>query len=150
MVYVLAEIVLYLVGAGLIGFVVGWLVRGGLQKKSSKSNVQVEETVMVPKEEPTQSVKEEVSEVADKSEANISVPELLSEAKEEGKDKLSTIKGIGPVIEKQLNELGIYHFEQIASWTKAQEEWIGTQMAFPKRVSKEEWVKQAKELTEKK
>ena len=41
---------------------------------------------------------------------------------------------------------GVYSFEQIASWDTEQEVWIGTQMAFPKRVTNEEWVKQAKEL----
>ena len=33
-------------------------------------------------------------------------------------DKLTLIKGIGPVNEKKLNEHGIFHFDQIAAWTQ--------------------------------
>jgi len=42
--------------------------------------------------------------------------------------------------------LGIFHFEQIASWTKAEQAWIDKYMSFPGRVEREEWVKQAKKL----
>jgi len=177
--YLLTEIVWYLVIAGVIGFVVGFLVKGELQKKvvndvekrSSEEtetetiNVNSTEVAKVPVEKTEElneaikvdtvehEIEEKVVEVKaddlEDSETNNTVPTLLSEAKKEGKDKLSMIKGIGPVLENKLNALGVYHFEQIASWTKAQEEWIGAQMSFPKRVSKEEWVKQAKELMEK-
>src|SRR5690606_18717680 len=34
-------------------------------------------------------------------------------------DKLTRIKGIGPVNERKLHEHGIFHFEQIAAWTEA-------------------------------
>jgi len=112
---------------------------------------ETEVTLEAVKEE-TEKVVEDVQEKVEKlNEEEITVdekdaPELFAEAPESGQDKLSTIKGIGPVIEKKLNDLGIYQFEQIASWTKEQELWIGSQIAFPTRVMREEWVKQAKEL----
>ncbi|MEM7238646.1 MAG: hypothetical protein AAF501_12610, partial [Pseudomonadota bacterium] len=34
-------------------------------------------------------------------------------------DNLRKIKGIGPKLEKSLNSLGIYHFDQIAGWGEA-------------------------------
>jgi len=143
--YLLAEIVFYLVIAGLIGFVVGFLVKGELQKRDVFSNDE-EETSMINAQRAEVVEAESEVDATQSSVRQNAVPTLLSEPKKEGKDKLSTIKGIGPVLESRLNELGIYHFEQIASWTKEEEEWIGSQMSFPKRVTQEKWVKQAKEL----
>jgi predicted flap endonuclease-1-like 5' DNA nuclease len=108
-------------------------------KEETKADV-VEKAVV-------ETAKEEVSEVSTPEET--SSPVLLTEAPEAGADKLSALKGIGPVLEKKLNELGVYTYEQIASWDAEQELWIGSQMAFPKKVTKEEWVKQAKELLNK-
>ncbi len=33
-------------------------------------------------------------------------------------DDLQRIKGVGPVNEKHLHELGVFHFDQIAAWTR--------------------------------
>ena len=73
-------------------------------------------------------------------------PSGLSAAREGGPDKLTRIKGVGPVNEKKLNGLGIWHFDQVASWKKAEVEWVGSYLAFPGRIEREEWVKQAKTL----
>jgi len=159
------EILVYLLIAGLIGFVVGWYVRGEydktpLEPKEEESTEEVAEKSVSPKEEnivedvaevieseieKEEEIKEEVDEASVKEEI-----EHLEEARSEGKDKLSTIKGIGPVLEEKLNKLGIYHFDQIAVWTVEQQAWIGKELQFPKRVEREEWVKQAKELLENK
>jgi len=64
------------------------------------------------------------------------------------KDDLQTIKGIGPFIEEKLNALGIYMFVQIARMTPELEEEVNVAIEFfPGRVKRDEWVKQAKELT---
>ena len=62
------------------------------------------------------------------------------------KDNLKQIKGIGPQNENRLNDLGIATFAQIASWTAKDEEHYGEALAFPGRIEREEWVKQAKVL----
>jgi predicted flap endonuclease-1-like 5' DNA nuclease len=62
------------------------------------------------------------------------------------KDDLKFIKGIGPRNEKTLNELGIFHFCQIADWTAAEALWTGHHMAFPGRIEREHWINQAKLL----
>ena len=62
------------------------------------------------------------------------------------KDNLKRIDGIGPKNEKALNTLGITTFKQIAAWTSAEEEEFGEKLAFPGRIEREEWVKQAKRL----
>lgn len=59
------------------------------------------------------------------------------------------IKGIGPKNEKQLNDMGISRFEQVAGWNKKEQADIGSVLAFPGRIEREEWVKQAKVLMKK-
>lgn len=61
-------------------------------------------------------------------------------------DNLKQIKGIGPKIEASLNGLGIYHLDQIASWNKAQVDWVESQLAFKGRIRRERWVEQATEM----
>jgi branched-chain amino acid transport system ATP-binding protein len=61
-------------------------------------------------------------------------------------DNLTRIKGIGTVNEKKLNEHGIFHFEQIAEWKKADVEAAEAYLAFDGRIAREEWVKQARTL----
>ncbi|WP_296743712.1 ATP-binding cassette domain-containing protein, partial [Mesorhizobium sp.] len=61
-------------------------------------------------------------------------------------DNLTRIKGIGTVNEKKLNEHGIFHFDQIAAWKKADVEAAETYLAFDGRITREDWVGQAKLL----
>lgn len=61
-------------------------------------------------------------------------------------DKLTTINGIGPVIEKKLIALGITTFKQIADLDDAKKADIEEQLSFKGRIDREEWIKQAKEL----
>jgi branched-chain amino acid transport system ATP-binding protein len=61
-------------------------------------------------------------------------------------DNLTRIKGIGTVNEKKLNEHGIFHFDQIGAWKKADVEVAEAYLAFDGRIAREEWVKQAKLL----
>nr|WP_175544219.1 ABC transporter ATP-binding protein [Mesorhizobium sp. YR577] len=58
-------------------------------------------------------------------------------------DNLTRIKGIGLVNEKKLNEHGIFHFDQIAAWKKADVVAAEAYLAFDGRIAREEWVKQA-------
>jgi len=75
---------------------------------------------------------------------------LLSEPHEGGKDNLQLIKGVGKVLEKVLNETGIYHFSQIANLTKDEVQWLNASIAFPGRIEREKWVQQAEELAKRK
>jgi predicted flap endonuclease-1-like 5' DNA nuclease len=73
-------------------------------------------------------------------------PEGLTAARDAAPDDLKIIKGVGPQNEQRLYALGIWHFEQIASWTPANVEWVGSYLAFPGRIEREEWIEQAREL----
>jgi predicted flap endonuclease-1-like 5' DNA nuclease len=59
-------------------------------------------------------------------------------------DDLTRIKGIGPKLSKLLNELGIFHFKQIASWSEPEAAWVDDFLAFKGRVSREAWITQAR------
>lgn len=58
-------------------------------------------------------------------------------------DNLTLINGIGNVIEKKLHGMGVFHFEQIANWTKAQAEDFSKAVGFPGRAERENWMKEA-------
>jgi len=63
-------------------------------------------------------------------------------------DSLQRIAGIGHVNEEKLNELGVWTFKQIAAWTHANAEWVGSYMAFPGRIEREDWIGQAAQLAQ--
>ena len=63
-------------------------------------------------------------------------------------DDLKRIGGIGPKIEGILNELGIFHFSQIAEWNPQEEAWIDSYLRIQGRVMRERWVDQANELSQ--
>jgi NADH-quinone oxidoreductase subunit E len=73
-------------------------------------------------------------------------PLALPAPRNEAADDLQRIKGVGPVNEKHLHDLGVYHFDQIAGWTRAEIRWVGTYLAFPGRIDREQWVAQAANL----
>ncbi len=62
-------------------------------------------------------------------------------------DNLKEIKGVGPKLEKMLNGMGIYHFDQVASWGDQELAWVDANIAgFKGRASRDDWVGQAKIL----
>ncbi len=61
-------------------------------------------------------------------------------------DDLKQISGVGPVLEKKLNEYGIYHYKQIAGLKKADAAKLDDDLALKGRIEKDDWIKQVKEL----
>jgi NADH-quinone oxidoreductase subunit E len=61
-------------------------------------------------------------------------------------DDLKLISGIGPKIESVLHQLGIYKFEQVGKWKKAERDWVDGYLRFKGRIERDNWVKQAKAL----
>ncbi len=59
-------------------------------------------------------------------------------------DRLTAIKGIGPVNERKLHEHGIFHFDQIAAWTEADVKAAEAYLDFDGRIAREDWIGQAK------
>ena len=73
-------------------------------------------------------------------------PETLTAARAGGADDLKKIKGVGPKLEERLNELGFWHYDQIAKWTDAEIEWVDSNLKFKGRITRDNWVDQATTL----
>ncbi|MDP5333827.1 MAG: endonuclease [Paracoccaceae bacterium] len=74
-------------------------------------------------------------------------PATLTAARGGKADNLKEIKGVGPKLEKMLNGMGFYHFDQIAAWTAAELAWVDENLSgFKGRASRDNWVDQAKIL----
>lgn len=73
-------------------------------------------------------------------------PSTIAAARGGKPDNLTLIDGVGNALEKKLFALGIYHFDQVAKWSKDNEAWIGNELGFPGRPERENWVKESKIL----
>jgi predicted flap endonuclease-1-like 5' DNA nuclease/uncharacterized coiled-coil DUF342 family protein len=63
------------------------------------------------------------------------------------RDDLKAIKGVGPAIEKTLNELGIFRFQQIAEMSEYDIDRVANRLkGFRSRIYREDWIGQAREL----
>ena len=61
-------------------------------------------------------------------------------------DDLKKITGVGPKLEQTLNELGIYHYDQVAKLTASDIAWVDARLRFKGRIERDDWVGQAKDL----
>lgn len=76
-----------------------------------------------------------------------SKPALLDKARDTGPDDLELIWGVGPKLGAMLNEMGVWHFDQIAAWTPAELAWVDARLTgFKGRAVRDDWIEQAKKL----
>ena len=61
-------------------------------------------------------------------------------------DDLKRIRGVGVLIEKRLNSLGIVSYNQIADWTTDDIDRVSSSLDFKGRIERENWVEQARIL----
>ncbi len=62
-------------------------------------------------------------------------------------DDLKRIRGIGVLIEKRLNALGVATYGDIANWTSGDIDRISQTLDFKGRIERENWVEQARILS---
>ena len=89
--------------------------------------------------------------IADMAEKNAegdgTKPATLDAPREGGADDLKLIKGVGPKLEAMVHDMGFYHFDQIANWSAKEIAWVDQNLqGFKGRVTRDDWVAQAKEL----
>jgi predicted flap endonuclease-1-like 5' DNA nuclease len=97
---------------------------------------------------------EEVEEVEDLEDDTEPVSAEISHFRERDpgepgglRDNLKLIKGVGPAIERTLNELGIFRFHQIAEMTEYDIDRIAQRLkGFRTRIYREDWIGQARDL----
>jgi NADH-quinone oxidoreductase subunit E len=71
----------------------------------------------------------------------------IAESANDMRDKLQAIKGVGPAIEKTLNEMGIFRFQQIAEMSEYDIDRIARSLkGLRSRIYREDWLGQAREL----
>ncbi len=63
-------------------------------------------------------------------------------------DDLKMISGVGPVLEKKLNGIGIFHYRQIAAFTKVDITAVDDVLDFKGRIDRDGWLEQAVKLGE--
>lgn len=140
MLEVASLIVVNLVIAGIIGIIIGYIIG-----KNSFPSIKPIGNETKP-EDKNEKVKHAINPIFKKNSALDSKPLILTSPKLTGKDSLTKIKGITSKIESDLNNLGIYHFEQISQWSNKNCEWVEEFLLLPKIVRGNQWVEQAKVL----
>ncbi|MEL6283287.1 MAG: hypothetical protein AAFQ73_11100 [Pseudomonadota bacterium] len=74
-------------------------------------------------------------------------PKGLFKKKPAKTNDLKLIKGVGPSLERLLNDLGIYQFAQIAKFSEQELLWVDAHLpSFKGRVLRDDWKAQATEL----
>lgn len=111
----------------------------GISANGVNSEAPVKEEKKAPKPAPKAEEKEPEAPAA-------AAPLKFSDGPVGEPDDLTEVNGIGPVISAKLNEMGIYHFHQLADFNEEQIEQVNEELAFPGRIEREEWIAQAKEL----
>ncbi|MEO0912085.1 MAG: 50S ribosomal protein L21, partial [Pseudomonadota bacterium] len=53
------------------------------------------------------------------------------------------ISGVGPKLEGTLNEIGVFHFWQIAAWGPEEIAYMDDRLSFKGRIERDDWIKQA-------
>ena len=90
--------------------------------------------------------KKPAAEKAPETPASDDRPTMMRDAPDGAPDDLKKISGVGPKLEQTLNDLGIYHYEQVAQLKKKDIAWVDERLRFKGRIERDDWVGQAKAL----
>lgn len=114
-------------------------VRAEADAAPAEAEETTEETAADPGLFPTESAEADT----DTSEPTL----LLLSSRPDDADDLKALKGVGPGLERQLNELGVWKFGQIARMTDADLAWVEANLTTIKgRCFRDDWIGQAKQL----
>ncbi|ODT67307.1 MAG: hypothetical protein ABS75_24035 [Pelagibacterium sp. SCN 63-23] len=144
------EIVLLLLGCYLAGCVFGYCARLSLRHLTMR---RIRTTAAAPLGTTPialRSTARRLAQVSAREEAVIAAPvsqalrpPQLPAPRGGAPDDLTRIKGVGPKTEAALNDLGVYHFDQIAAWHAQNLDWLDGRVAIKGRIRREQWVEQA-------
>ena len=120
----------------------------GKQSGGDEAAAQTQEAAPAAEEAPAAQVAPTSAVSPEAAPVEESAPELLTAAREGGADDLKRISGVGPKLEGVLNDLGFYHFDQIAAWGPPEIAWVDARLKFKGRIERDNWVAQAGELAQ--
>lgn len=174
--FLITEMIVLLVLAGLLGILTGWIVWGRRRAPAARTGeVEVLRAELATCREAGTDQAAEIARLQDKvavlerdeagttgptmvptpepAQPQTSIvavkPETLDGPRGNEADDLKRIKGIGPKLEQLVNRLGFYHFDQIAAWTPAEVAWVDDNLeGFKGRVTRDGWVEQARVLAD--
>ncbi len=129
MIEIALQIVVCLVVAAVIGFFIGFIMGRAFagDKKSDYSTILTQSSA--------------VGNIYNK-------PLIRSAPRPTGRDDLKEIEGIDKELENKLNELGVFHFDQIAKWSAKNCHWVEEYFALEDNQIKEaNWIEQAQKLS---
>ncbi|MEO1014944.1 MAG: hypothetical protein AAFX08_07115 [Pseudomonadota bacterium] len=132
MIWLVAEIWIYLLAAFALGVGAGWAA-GAARRASPEFGDRpvAPSTDFRPGEAPP-----------------AQAPRLLDLPENGPADDLTQIIGVSEATAQNLQALGVFHFSQIAGWSDAHARWIESQIGEPGRVNRERWIEQARGLCE--
>ncbi|MDP2088445.1 MAG: hypothetical protein Q8J84_03485 [Flavobacteriaceae bacterium] len=135
----LIELFLWMLGA----FLIGWFFAKSIYAKIHQEEIKdYKNQVELYEEEINTTIKARKT-----YERGVMVPKISTISPEKNPDDLKNIRGIGPVLESKLNELGIRTYEQITLLTDADLDKIAEVTTFGKhKILADDWIGQAKEL----
>ena len=171
MTYLISQIWLCMLIAAVLGFLLGWWLRGrrceqeiddilGRQREALRLRDNTIDTLreqavppaqVAPAKAKTAPKKKPRAKPKPKQKAATAVPDdkpaILLAAAPEQPDDLKRISGVGPKLEALLNSLGVYQFAQVAKFSKDDIAWVDQHLgSFKGRIGRDDWVGQAEEL----
>lgn len=129
MIEIASKIVICLVLSSIIGFLIGFLI-GRASRKGNDSSYNI-------------------NPVFTKQGNVYNKPFILGNPRPSGKDNLKEIEGIDDKVELSLNNLGIFHYDQISKWSVNNCEWVEEYLGLKGKILEEYWIDQAKKLASK-
>jgi len=159
--YTAGEILIWLLLAFILGLILGWLIRGLRKSKSVNEQALIDENASLKKQLDECAAARAKLEASAKAAASVKRPETADEARamvthiaartagegDNPKDDLEEVFGIGPVISKMLNGMGITSFRQIARFTPQDVATIESALEFfPDRIVRDDWMSSARQL----
>lgn len=130
--YLLVQLFFWLLGAFVVGVLIGWWLKARL---TSQVMTQVHKEEHTPRAVAAAIISEHWA------------PDGLHDSEVDDPDDLKRINGISSKVEVLLNTVGIYYFEQVAALTSNNIAWINDKLDFGDRIEREEWVAQARALS---
>jgi len=128
-------------------------LKARLAAKSAAADSVTEAKPKAKKAAPAAKVADKVAQAKPEKAAEDKAPAKKAAAKPKAEkaaaefvDDLKMIGGVGPALEKKLNEAGITSLKQIAGWKKADIAEFDEKLSFHGRIEREDWVGQAKDL----
>ena len=150
---IMGQIICCIILAAILGFIIGWLIRGPFRRNPAEGLKQGVDTsggdlyqLNLRLQERERRIKE-LEDINQGLRASLAACEKGQAAAPLQKDDLKKIWGIGPHIEKVLNSLGIVSFKQIAVFTEQDIKRVeGKLEHFTDRIQRDAWIAQAKKL----